>query len=266
MDATLMAAMVIVGVSGVIFGMTGFGFALVSVPPLLLIHSPETVVALTIGASMLTSVIVVLGARRELDGRLVLSMLPGACVGLLIGVWVLKVIDPALLKITAGALVAAYSILLLRGYQPSGMRGGWWASTAGAASGALATSTGLSGPPVVILFTARQLATRLKEFGAKPGSIRFGHGVVRGYTFDQFQDAFDRYLSADTPFESATPLQASNHAGLPVADSIPVTATCNPSATLQPSNHAGCSGVADKTPPRPEVEGESLSVGWELTI
>jgi uncharacterized membrane protein YfcA len=157
-DATLLAAMVIVGVSGVIFGMTGFGFALVSVPPLLLIYSPETVVALTIGASMLTSVIVVLGARRELDGRLVLSMLPGACVGLLLGVWVLKVVDPALLKITAGTLVAAYSILLLRGYQPSGMRGGWWASTAGTASGALATSTGLSGPPVVILFTARQLA------------------------------------------------------------------------------------------------------------
>ena len=158
MDATLLAAMVVVGVSGVIFGMTGFGFALVSVPPLLLLYEPETVVALTIGASLLTSVIVVLGARQELDGRIVLTMLPGACVGLLLGARILDIVDPTVLKIAAGTFVAVYSVMLLRGYQPSGMRSGWAASAAGTASGALATSTGLSGPPVVILFTARQLA------------------------------------------------------------------------------------------------------------
>lgn len=157
MDATLLAAMVIVLISGGIFGMTGFGFAMVSVPPLLLLYGPETVVVLTIGASLLTSVIVVLGARHELDGRLVLTMLPGACVGLVLGTWILEVVNPALLKIGAGSLVAAYSILLLRGYRPSGMGGTRWASSAGAASGALATSTGLSGPPIVILFTARRL-------------------------------------------------------------------------------------------------------------
>jgi uncharacterized membrane protein YfcA len=157
-DATLLAAMVIVGVSGIIFGMTGFGFAMVSVPPLLLLYGPETVVALTIGASLLTSVIVVLGARQELHSRLILTMLPGACVGLLLGALILDIVDPTLLKIAAGAFVAGYSILLLRGYQPTGMGSGWAASVAGTASGALATSTGLSGPPVVILFTARQLA------------------------------------------------------------------------------------------------------------
>jgi uncharacterized membrane protein YfcA len=157
-DATLLAAMVIVGISGIIFGMTGFGFAMVSVPPLLLLYGPETVVALTIGASLLTSVIVVLGARHELDVRLVLTMLPGACVGLLVGAWILEIVDSAVLKIVAGALVAGYSILLLRGYQPSGMSGVRAATIAGTASGVLATSTGLSGPPVVILFTARQLA------------------------------------------------------------------------------------------------------------
>lgn len=158
MDATLLAAMVIVGGTGVVFGMTGFGFALVSVPPLLLLYEPEMVVALTIGVSLLTSAIVVLGARRELDGRLVLSLLPGAVAGLLLGALILDVVDPTLLKVAAGTLVAAYSILLLRGFQPSGMGGGWAASVAGGASGLLATSTGLSGPPIVILFTARQLA------------------------------------------------------------------------------------------------------------
>ena len=158
MDATLLAAMAIVLVSGVIFGITGFGFALVSVPPLLLLYGPETVVALTIGASLLTSVIVVLGARRELDRRLVLSMLPGACVGLLLGARILTVVDQTLLKIVAGVFVAGYSVLLLRGFEPSGLDSSWAASAAGAVSGTLATSTGLSGPPIVMLFTARRLA------------------------------------------------------------------------------------------------------------
>ncbi len=156
-DATLLAAMVIVGISGIIFGMTGFGFALVSVPPLLLIYEPETVVALTIGASLLTSVVVVLSARRDLDLKLILTMLPGAVVGLMLGASMLTYVDPTLLKIVAGMLVAGYSILLLRGFQPTGLNGTWPATLAGAASGALATSTGLSGPPIVILFSARQL-------------------------------------------------------------------------------------------------------------
>lgn len=157
MDTTLLAAMLIVGVTGVVFGMTGFGFALVSVPPLLLLYDPEMVVALTIGVSLLTSAIVVLGARRDLDGRLVLSLLPGAISGLLLGAWVLNIVDPTVLKVIAGALVTCYSLLLLRGYQPTGLRGPRAASVAGAVSGLLATSTGLSGPPIVILFTARQL-------------------------------------------------------------------------------------------------------------
>lgn len=157
MDVTLLAAMVIVGISGGIFGMTGFGFALVSAPPLLLIYEPETVVALTIGASLLTSFVVVFSGRQALDSRLVLTMLPGAFVGLLLGAVILEFVDATILKIAAGSLVAAYSILLLRGFQPSGMES-WFATTiASTASGTLATSTGLSGPPVVILFNARGL-------------------------------------------------------------------------------------------------------------
>lgn len=158
MDATLLTAMVIVAVTGVIFGMTGFGFALVSVPPLLLLYDPNVVVALTIGVSLLTSAVVVLSARREVDGRLVVSVLPGAIVGLLIGARILAVVDPTVLKIAVGTFVGGYSILLLRGFQPVGLGSNWAASLAGVASGALATSTGLAGPPIVMLFTVRHLA------------------------------------------------------------------------------------------------------------
>ena len=46
--------------------------------------------------------------------------------------------------------------------------------------------------------TPRQIATLLKDFGIIPGTIRLSEGPTRrGYTLDQFEDAFSRYLGAD---------------------------------------------------------------------
>jgi len=157
-DSTLVLAMIVVALSGVIFGMTGFGFALVSVPPLLLIYEPGTIVALTFAISLATSWLVVVSGRRELERRLVLALLPGALVGMVVGARVLTAVDPVAVKIVAGVFVCVYSVTLLAGFQPSGGRSGWVVTAAGMASGALATSTGLSGPPIIMLFAARGLA------------------------------------------------------------------------------------------------------------
>lgn len=157
MDSTLLLAMVVVAVSGLIFGMTGFGFALVSVPPLLLLYEPGTIIALTFAISLATSWLVVASGWRELHRGLVLALMPGALAGMVAGASVLSVVDPVIVKIVAGAIVAVYSLVLLAGAQPAGGRSLWVVSIAGFASGALATSTGLSGPPIVMLFSARGL-------------------------------------------------------------------------------------------------------------
>ncbi len=149
--------MIVVAFSGAIFGTTGFGFALVSVPPLLLLYEPSTIVALTFGISLATSWLVVVSGRRELQGRLVLALLPGALVGMVAGARILALVDPVVVKIAAGAIVCIYSVSLLAGFQPSGGRRWWIVTLAGLASGSLATSTGLSGPPIVMLFAARGL-------------------------------------------------------------------------------------------------------------
>lgn len=157
MDSTLLLAMVVVVLSGAIFGMTGFGFALVSVPPLLLLYEPSTIVALTFGISLATSWVVIVSGRSELHGRLALALLPGALVGMFVGARILVLVDPVVVKIIAGVIVCAYSVSLLAGFQPSGGRNPWIVTFAGLASGSLATSTGLSGPPIVMLFAARGL-------------------------------------------------------------------------------------------------------------
>jgi uncharacterized protein len=156
-ESTLIAAIVVLAITGIAVGTTGFGFALIAVPPLLLLYPPQTVVAVIFSASLVPGLLVVASAWLETDLRLVALLLPGALLGLLVGSQFLRVAEPAVLKLIAGLFVAVYALLMWRGYRPSGLGGPWAASLAGVASGALGAATGLSGPPIVILFTARRL-------------------------------------------------------------------------------------------------------------
>lgn len=158
METSLIVASLVLVISGIATGASGFGFALISVPLLLLLYPPQTVVLIIFGASLLPGVLVVASAWRETDLRLVGLLLPGALLGLLFGAHVLRIADPVALKLIAGFLVASYALLMWRGYHPTRLDGPVAASVAGLASGALGAATGLTGPPIVILFTARQLA------------------------------------------------------------------------------------------------------------
>lgn len=155
LDAALLAAIVIVGLAGLISGLTGFGFGLISVPVLLVIYDPATVVTLSLGLSFFTCMLVVYSAWRATAVRTVLSMLPGAAIGLFSGAYLLAVADPNTIKIATGAIVVTFSVVLLSGVNVRGADSPLAAILAGGASGALATSTGLSGPPAVMLLAAR---------------------------------------------------------------------------------------------------------------
>jgi len=109
----------------------------------------------------------------------------------------------------------------------------------------------------------RQLTAKMGEFGIKSGQIRIGIHGKKGYSIEQFSDAFSRYLSslsADTPFPIETPKHSSNHAaysdfrnetrGLPVSMEKP----------LKPTDDAGCFDVSDKTPPLQGEKGKGSSV------
>lgn len=60
----------------------------------------------------------------------------------------------------------------------------------------------------------RQLASKLGGFGIKSKSIRVGLTTgKKGYSIEQFVDAWNRYLPADTPQTNATTLHSTDDAG-----------------------------------------------------
>lgn len=102
--------------------------------------------------------------------------------------------------------------------------------------------------------TARQLATKLAEFGIKSGTVRIGTVTKKGYSREQFLDVFGRYLSTDTPTTSVTPSQASETGGYSSFPSVTPSPVVTDRNTPQAASHMACDGVTDKTLRPLEVE------------
>jgi len=151
----IVIAILIVGAAGAISGLAGFGFGLVSIPPLLLIFDPVTVVVLVKVLALATSWLILLDAWRAIRWRPLASILPPALLGQFGGIVLLRDLDAAALKLLASAVVVAFALLLLRGLALPGAHHPAAGVVAGGLSGVLSTATGLSGPPIVLLFTLR---------------------------------------------------------------------------------------------------------------
>ena len=156
MSETLLIAMLIALVGGIVSGLAGFGFGLVTVPLLLMLYPPATVT--TVGSSLVLASgwIVLLSTWRTVQVRTLGALVPGATIGVFIGTVLLRALEPALIKLIAGVVVILFAVSVLRGWRIDAVHHPLAAPLAGLASGTLSTSTGMSGPPVVLLFTTRQ--------------------------------------------------------------------------------------------------------------
>ncbi len=143
--------------AGFVTGLTGFGLALISTPILLFVYEPRTVIVLTAIFSIFINAAVVWDSWHEARRRLSLALLIPAVFGVILGAEVLKVIDPDYVRLGVGAIVLFSALLLVRDIKLPGADTRWGTLIAGSASGALSTSTGLAGPPIVLLLASRGL-------------------------------------------------------------------------------------------------------------
>ena len=157
LSPTLLVALVAALFAGVVTGTTGFGLALISTPILLFVYEPRTVIVLTAIFSIFISAAVVLDSWREAHRRLALTLLLPGCVGIVAGTQVLKSVNPTYIRLAVGAVVVLSALLLVRDVRLPGADTRWGPVVAGVASGALSTSTGLAGPPIVLLLSSRGL-------------------------------------------------------------------------------------------------------------
>lgn len=149
----IMAAVVFI--ASVASGLTGFGFALISVPLLVILLSPTHVVPMTLLLTSASSMMVMVRAWKWIRLRRFLPLMVCGAVGANLGTQILVLLDVGATSVVVGLICIFSSISLLLGVgRPVGNERLGLACV-GLLSGVLGGSTSMSGPPVV-LFLANQ--------------------------------------------------------------------------------------------------------------
>lgn len=150
------AGVVIAFLASVCQSVTGFGFALVMVPLITVVWAVKPGVAATILLSLFGNLMLLREVRGHVSVPRVGGLLTGFAIGLVPGVLIFEKVDEDVLRIGVGAAVFIATLLIYRspeidgGHDSFGLR-----VVTGAISGAIGSSTSLSGPPVVLYLVGR---------------------------------------------------------------------------------------------------------------
>ena len=152
---------VIVFLAGILTGVTGFGFSVLSVPLLLLVFQPHEVVVIALCLVPVTSMVLLLapGLRGQVRQRTVGALTAFSVVGLPVGILLFEHFDPMWVTGLMGLVLLGYAAYGLVGSGTVTLRNHWVAPS-GILGGILATSTGLSGPAVAMYVHGRRVSAR----------------------------------------------------------------------------------------------------------
>ncbi|MFC7495785.1 MULTISPECIES: sulfite exporter TauE/SafE family protein [unclassified Nocardioides] len=158
MTVALVAAVAVCGLAAAAQAVTGFGFALVAVPLLALVVGPVDAVVATTLAGLVLTTWSARAERRYVAVGPATRMLVGGVLGLPLGLVALDRLDADALHVLIAVTVGVLAVVRMLGLSaPAGPRAQW---AAGGASGALLASTGMNGPPLVLVLDGSGLSPR----------------------------------------------------------------------------------------------------------
>jgi uncharacterized membrane protein YfcA len=131
-------------------GVSGFGLALVLAPILLLILNSKSMVVINLLLGVVSNILVLSYSYRNVHLKGIVPMALSSLLGIPLGLWIIKVIEPSTLKIFVGSITIFFAIPLALGFTRVFAKEALASSITGFVSGFLGTSTSVGGPPVVL--------------------------------------------------------------------------------------------------------------------
>lgn len=150
--------------------LAGIGFALVSVPALVLLLGPAEGVMLANCAAAVISAAGLVGTWRQVRLAAMAPLVVAAACTVPAGAWVSARLPEPVLLASMGALVSVAVALVMWGGQVPALRGATGAVAAGAASGFMNSSAGVGGPAVSLYavnagWTVREFVPNAQFYG-----------------------------------------------------------------------------------------------------
>ena len=112
--AELAVAIVMVTLGSVVLGTVGFGLGMVASPALLLLLGAKPAIVLVNSMIVINVSLVLLRTWRHIDLRVSRGLILGGLAGAPLGVFVLNVAEPGLLRIVIGVVIVALGLMNLR--------------------------------------------------------------------------------------------------------------------------------------------------------
>ncbi len=158
--ATLLFVECIVFLAALVAGMTGFGFALILAPSLMLLLSPKTAVPVVTLLGVVLNSLLLYEARRLANPREIRPLIASGLIGMVCGASLLIYLNVPLLKLLIGVVIIPFAAALLFDVKIKA-DSRLIQIPVGLLSGFLGGSTSVSGPPIVLFFQNRGLEKRV---------------------------------------------------------------------------------------------------------
>lgn len=140
--------------AGLVRGFSGFGSAMILVPVASALTSPQTAVVLLLLTDTLLTMPMVVSAVKRCVWREVLPLAAGAMLTVPLGVHLLMVLDPIVMRWIISTLILVLVALLLSGWRWSRPPSLARTALVGGASGLTGGMAGIAGPPVILFWMA----------------------------------------------------------------------------------------------------------------
>lgn len=149
MDSFALTALIVLFAS-TLHAATGFGFSILAVPLLLLIHEPVVAVQLNLVLSIALSLMLVPRVWTEASKPMLWRLMAGSLVGAPAGVWTLVYMDTPTLKLLIAGLTLGFTLLLLcrLRFRLSPARD----AATGVLAGGFTAAVGMGGVPLLLYF------------------------------------------------------------------------------------------------------------------
>src|SRR5258706_12527006 len=142
--------------AGLVRGLTGFGGAMIMIPVLSVFLGPIVAVPVLNLVDAATSLPMLPPAMRRCRWREVIPLFIGAVLLLPLGVHLLKVVDPVLLRHVMAVLILVMALVMAFGLRYHGEPNRLVSLAVGAVLGLLSGALWLSGPPIVLFWLGGQ--------------------------------------------------------------------------------------------------------------
>lgn len=139
-------------------GYSGFGASMFWVGTLSLVFAPATVVPTVLALEVLASLVLSTGVRGRVEWRSMSWLLLGTVVTMPLGVQLLTVLPERPMRVVVALAVLAGTLTLAVGVRAASPVGRGTALVAGGVCGVVNGSTGIGGPPAVLLYFSRATA------------------------------------------------------------------------------------------------------------